>query len=63
MAAAMEPLLLTPEEAADCLRLARSTVYDLMRMRMLPSVKIGRSRRIPADAIRQYVRGLTEDGD
>ena len=59
--AAIEQLLMTPEEVAECLRLNRSTVYDLMRMKMLTSVKIGRSRRIPADAVRRYVQNLTEE--
>jgi excisionase family DNA binding protein len=61
MSPPIEPLLLTPEEVAECLRLNRSTVYDLMRMRLLPSVKIGRSRRILADDVREYVRRLTEE--
>ncbi|NAZ80803.1 helix-turn-helix domain-containing protein [Kineococcus sp. R8] len=55
----MEKLLLSPEEAAEVLGVGRSTVYDLMRMRLLPSVKIGRSRRIPVEALRQYVQRLT----
>ena len=54
----MEKLLLSPEEAAEVLGVGRSTVYDLMRMRLLPSVKIGRSRRVPAEALRQYVSRL-----
>lgn len=61
MAAPIEHLLLTPEEAAECLRLHRSTVYDLMRSKALVSVKIGRARRIPADALRQYVERLSNE--
>jgi excisionase family DNA binding protein len=57
----MEQLLLTPEQAAEALNVARSTVYDLMRMRAIPSVKIGRARRIPAAAVKEYVERLTED--
>jgi excisionase family DNA binding protein len=57
----IDPLLLTPEEAAECLRVHRSTVYDLMRMKALRSVKIGRARRIPADALREYVHRLSEE--
>ncbi|PPK92516.1 excisionase family DNA binding protein [Kineococcus xinjiangensis] len=56
----MEKLLLSPEEAAEVLGVGRSTVYDLMRMRLLPSVKIGRSRRVPVDALRRYVGQLTQ---
>lgn len=39
----------------------RSTVYDLIRMRLLGSVKIGKSRRIPAEACRALVVRLAED--
>lgn len=57
----MEQLLLTPEQTAEALNLSRATVYDLIRLRAIASVKIGRSRRIPASAVREYVERLTED--
>jgi excisionase family DNA binding protein len=59
----VDKLLLTPEETADVLGIGRSTVYDLMRLRLLPSVKIGRARRVPAEAVRSYVERLVESGD
>jgi excisionase family DNA binding protein len=37
------------------------TIYVLMRDGGLPSVRIGSSRRIPADAIRRYIAGLSGD--
>ncbi|GAA2427145.1 helix-turn-helix domain-containing protein [Streptomyces macrosporus] len=49
-----EELLTVPEVMAR-LRLGRSTVYDLIRSRRLPSVTIGRSRRIPASALREFI--------
>ena len=58
----MERLLLTPEETAEALNVARSTVYDLIRMRAIPSVKIGRARRIPVHALLAYVEDQTEVG-
>jgi excisionase family DNA binding protein len=57
----VEDLLLTPEEAAESLKVSRDTVYTLIRLRALPSVKIGRSRRIPAASLRAYVERLTEE--
>lgn len=55
----MEKLLLSPEEAAELLGVGRSTVYDLMRIGALTSVKIGRARRIPVNALREYVDRLS----
>jgi excisionase family DNA binding protein len=59
----MDKLLLKPEEAAELLGVGRSRVYDLMRSHLLLSVKIGRSRRVPAAALRDYVTALARQGD
>jgi excisionase family DNA binding protein len=59
----VEKLLLTPEEAADVLSVGRSTVYDLIRLRLLRSVTIGRARRIPVEACRELVDRLVAEGD
>ena len=52
------PLLLTPEQAARYLSVGRTTIYDLIRSGDLASVKIGRLRRIPRVAIKQWLAGL-----
>lgn len=52
------PLLLRPEEAAAALGIGRSTVYDLLRPGALGSVRIGASRRIPAEALHQFIARL-----
>lgn len=57
----MEMLLLTTEEAAEVLRVGRSTVYDLMRTRALGSVKIGRRRLVPTQSLRAYIESLPLD--
>lgn len=57
----MEKLLLSPEEAAEVLGVARSTIYDLMRMRLLTSVKIGRRRLVPVRACHELVDRMVED--
>jgi excisionase family DNA binding protein len=57
----MEKVLLKPEEAARVLNVSRATVYELLRTHKLRSVKIGRSRRIPTEAIENYVAGLSEE--
>ena len=53
-----EQLLLTPERAADRLDVGRTTVYELIASGQLDSVKIGRARRIPAEALVAYVERL-----
>ncbi|MGL5857276.1 MAG: helix-turn-helix domain-containing protein [Angustibacter sp.] len=57
----LDPLLLTPEEVAEVLRVGRSKVYDLMRTLQLRSVKIGGSRRIPAAALTMFVQALIDE--
>lgn len=56
----MEKLLLSVEEAAEVLGVGRSTVYDLVRMQLLQSVKIGARRKIPVDACREFIGQLLE---
>jgi excisionase family DNA binding protein len=53
-----EHLLLSPERAAERLDCGRTKIYALMASGQLPSVTIGRLRRIPAEALDTYVRGL-----
>ena len=51
-------LLLSVEEAAQRLHIGRSTVYTLVAQNQLESVKIGKLRRIPAQALEDYVATL-----
>ena len=54
-------LLLTVKESARRLSLARSTLYELVLTRQIESVKIGRSRRIPLDALTDYIDRLRRE--
>ncbi|MGA7270643.1 MAG: helix-turn-helix domain-containing protein [Acidimicrobiia bacterium] len=54
----VEKLLLKPEEAAEVLSIGRSKVYELIGTGELASVRIGASRRIPADALVEFVSRL-----
>jgi excisionase family DNA binding protein len=54
----VEKLLLKPEEAAEALSIGRSKIYELIGTGELASVRIGASRRIPADALVEFVRRL-----
>ncbi|MFF9853836.1 helix-turn-helix transcriptional regulator [Streptomyces litmocidini] len=53
--------LLTVPEVMERLKLGRSTVYDLIRSRRLVSITIGRARRVPADAIRDFIDNQIEE--
>ncbi|GHJ92671.1 hypothetical protein SNE510_21900 [Streptomyces sp. NE5-10] len=53
--------LLTVPEVMARLKLGRSTVYDLIRSRRLVSLTIGRSRRVPADAVRDFIDHQIEE--
>jgi excisionase family DNA binding protein len=55
----MDKLLLTPIEAARALGIGRSKLYQLIQSGRLQSVLIGRSRRIPARALTNYIASLT----
>jgi excisionase family DNA binding protein len=56
-------LLLTVEQVAERPALGRTTVYSLIKSGDLTSVKIGQIRRIPADALDDFVRGLQRSAD
>ncbi|MEU0049356.1 helix-turn-helix domain-containing protein [Streptomyces sp. NPDC006309] len=60
MTTAIAELLTVPEVMAR-LKLGRSKVYDLIRSQRLVSIKIDGARRIPADAVRDFVLGQLEE--
>lgn len=55
---APEPLLLTVVAAGRLLAVGRTTVYELIKNGELPTVHIGRSCRVPAEAVADYVGRL-----
>ncbi|WP_255923477.1 helix-turn-helix domain-containing protein [Streptomyces humicola] len=56
----MDPtlVLLTVEEAARRLGIGRTTCYSLISSGEIESVTVGRLRRVPAEAIAQFVTRL-----
>ncbi|MFI0480507.1 helix-turn-helix domain-containing protein [Actinomadura sp. 9N215] len=57
----MSEIVLTVDEAAERLRVSRWTLYNLIRSNQLRTVKIGRRRLVPVDAIAELLNELTED--
>lgn len=59
-------IVLTVEEAAELLGIGRTLMYALVAAGEVESVRIGRLRRIPRDALVVYVeglRGVPRDGE
>jgi excisionase family DNA binding protein len=55
----MDKLLLTPVEAAHALGIGRSKVYELLSSGELDSVRIGSCRRVPAEALHNFLVDLS----
>lgn len=51
-------LLYTPEGAAEEIDVGRTTMYVLLKRGEIESVKIGRARRVPHEALVAYVDRL-----
>ncbi len=49
-------LLLTVEEAAEVLRVGRTTIFHLIRTGELATVQIGRLRRVSMESLQQFTR-------
>ncbi|MEV5310722.1 helix-turn-helix domain-containing protein [Streptomyces sp. NPDC052610] len=50
------PVLLTVPEVMTRLKVGRTKVYDLIRTNRLASIKVDGCRRIPDDAVREFIR-------
>ncbi|MFJ2718953.1 helix-turn-helix domain-containing protein [Streptomyces sp. NPDC087437] len=51
------PELLTVPEVMARLKVGRTKVYDLIRTHRIASIKIDGVRRVPADAVREFIQG------
>jgi excisionase family DNA binding protein len=56
----VEKLLLRPAEVAELIALGRSKTYELIASGLIPSIRVGRAVRVPADALRLWVKGIKE---
>lgn len=60
MAAGEKPLsevnFLTVAEVAAVMRVSKMTVYRLVHSGHLPAIRVGRSFRVPENAVHEYLR-------
>jgi DNA binding domain, excisionase family len=59
----MEKLLLRPTEAAEVIGLGRSKMYELLAKGIVPSIRIGKSVRVPVEDLRAWIKKQTADAD
>ena len=52
----MEKLLLKPAEVTKILGIGRSMVYDLIARKEIPSIRLGRSIRIPSESLQRWLK-------
>jgi excisionase family DNA binding protein len=52
---------LTVAEVASIMRVSKMTVYRLVHAGDLPAVRVGRSFRVPEDAVHTYLQGSFVD--
>ena len=52
----MEKLLLKPSEVTQVLGVGRSLVYELIARKEIPSVRLGRCIRVPAESLQRWIR-------
>lgn len=57
----INPRLYRVPDAMAALRMSRTVIYELIRSGRLRSVKQGRSRLIPTEAITDYINLLTSE--
>lgn len=58
-----EPLTLTIPEAAKLLRVSRGTAYEAAKTGALPTVRFGRTIRVPRRALQRLLDGQDDDGE
>lgn len=56
-----EVVLLTVEEAAERLRIGRTSMYRLVSIGAIETVTVGRLRRVPPECLAEYVARLRRD--
>jgi excisionase family DNA binding protein len=60
--ATSERLLLTVEEAAQCLNIGRTLAWERVRRGDLPTVRLCRCVRVPWPALQEWIAGQVKGG-
>ena len=55
-------LVLTPVETAKLLRIGRGTLYEQIRLGLIPHIRIGKKILIPRAALMKMLEGAKGDG-
>ena len=50
------PLVLTVEDLMEVLSIGRNTAYELVRSGQIRSIKVGKTYRIPRDAVEEFLK-------
>jgi excisionase family DNA binding protein len=56
-----EVRFLTVAEVASIMRVSKMTVYRMVHAGELPAIRVGRSFRVPEDAVHKYLRSSYVD--
>lgn len=56
-----DSLVLTPTETAKLLRIGRGTVYEQIRLGVIPSIRMGRRILVPKAALIKMLEGAKGD--
>jgi excisionase family DNA binding protein len=59
----MRSRFLTVAEVAEIMRVSKMTVYRLVHSGEMPAVRVGRSFRVPQDAVETYLSTAVIDGE
>ena len=58
-----QPLLLTPQQAAEALAICPRTLWGLTKAGKIPHVRLGRCKRYSVDDLRGWINSQRKGGD
>lgn len=51
----VEPMLLRMSDVVELLQVSRGVAYELVNSGQIPSIRFGRSIRVPVEALRKWI--------